>query len=204
MDYTTKSAEKPHFKALFSTFSDIFSASLHVLILHCPDACLLLDLQPIQQPCQLSLCDLYCFPIFCFLPLEVAALKPLVQQPESCPVPVEDLQLVMGPVAEDIHRIREWVLLEFILHDCRIGIDAFSQICHIRRNIDAADIIESDHNPLHARTILFSASSFRSSENSIAMPLILIFTSFGPLSTTGQKTSFFFFLTSCVCSISRK
>ena len=55
----------------------------------------------------------------------------------------------MGPVAEDIHRIREWVLLEFILHDCHIGIDAFSQICHIRRNIDAADIIESDHNPLH-------------------------------------------------------
>ena len=67
---------------------------------------------------------------FAFLawPLEAATLQPFVQQYEAVALPVQRLDPIPPPSAEQKQRVAEWILFKFQLHQRRQAVDALPEV----------------------------------------------------------------------------
>ena len=88
----------------------------------------LLHLQSFHQPAVLLRRYL---PHLLLIPRQLvnAAFQTLVQQDEAVLLPIQTLDPIPPPSAEQKQRIREGVEIEFLLNQGRKTVDAFSQIC---------------------------------------------------------------------------
>ena len=69
-------------------------------------------------------------------PLVRALFQPLVQQDEAVLFPVQALDAVSPPPAEQEQCVGKWIQFKLLLYEARQAVYAFTQICAATGNID--------------------------------------------------------------------
>ena len=98
--------------------------------------------KPVQKPPEFASGDLFYF-IGILRPPETAFLQPLIVEPESVLVPLQNLDLAFVFAAENKHGSAERIQLEVLFHQTRESVDLFPHVgcpaCQINR-IGSADL----------------------------------------------------------------
>ena len=112
-------------------FCDLTKRSAHADVRHGPVSLRLVHLQPLHQPTILLRRQLPRF-VFAAWPLIYTLLQPLIQQQEAVTFPVQRLDAVTPPAAEQKQCVCERIQPELLLHEPRETVDAAAEIRIIR------------------------------------------------------------------------
>lgn len=111
------------------------SQSEYQLFLHRLDHLFLVDAESLHEPAELlwrQFLQLICCP----RPLILSAFKPLVEEDVSVGIPIQGLDPVRSPSAENKQSICLWVHVKGVLDDGSKSVDTASEITISYRNID--------------------------------------------------------------------
>ena len=100
---------------------------------------LLFQVQAIQKPHQLPVGNRLCEGVRRARPLEPAALKAAIVEPEPVAIPAQELKLVSLLIAEDEPTFGERVEIERELNQGGQAIDRFAHVGRAARKVDIAD-----------------------------------------------------------------
>ena len=100
---------------------------------------LLLQVQAIQKPHQLPVGNRLCEGVRRARPLEPAALKAAIVEPEPVAIPAQELKLVSLLIAEDEPTFGERVEIERELNQGGQAIDRFAHVGRAARKMDIPD-----------------------------------------------------------------
>ena len=114
---------------------------------------LLLHRKAFQQPVHLLFCNLH-YRFTFWRPTECTSFQTFIQKPESRPIPVKDLHLVVTPVTEAEQILCQRAHVHLILDDLGVAINTEAKICDALHKIDTIDL------PVHHEILRIAPSTF--------------------------------------------